>query len=77
MALLCICSSFSNIVLSVNDLASTCVLLSWDSEGFKEFCAGETLDQFFFQCSVFFKNLELIIKKNLRCGILLFSLEGY
>lgn len=41
-----------------------CVLLSWNSEDLKEFCAGEWLDQFFFQHFAFFKNLELIIKEK-------------
>lgn len=48
------------------------VLLSWESESFKEFSA---LEKFFFQHFVFFKHLELIIikkKKNPSCGILLF-----
>lgn len=56
-----------------------CVLLSWESEGFKKFCAGERLDQGFFQRFVFFKNLELIIKKKKKsqlCYVAL-SLEAY
>lgn len=63
MALLCICSLqlfFKYSPLSMI-LLVLCVLLSWESEGLKEFCAGESLDQFFFQRFVFFKNLELII----------------
>lgn len=69
---------FLNIVLSVNDFTVLCVLLSWEFEGFKEFCAGERFDQCFFQHFVVFKNLELIMLKKVPamvycsfCGSLL------
>lgn len=69
-ALLCARRSFPNTA----PLPTVSLVLSGLlSDGFKEFCAGERLVLLFFQRFVFFKNLELIIKKNpASCGPLLF-----